>query len=208
MAVGASLLSLAFLVAPALAAAPTPRAPRPASPSPAASSGATLEASPTLPAARTTPVPTIIFLIDNSASLPPLDPEEKRVEALEKMFTFLKGRPYRLILFGGRRELFGWAQGTVRAGGEGPGGVGVGEPPGPGGELGGFGGLVFIASRSGHKHGDGRIRDRGQFVDGVYCLARLTMRNAVGKVGDEIRSLPRGQLGHEQKADRDNNRQR
>ena len=106
MAVGASLLSLAFLVAPALAAAPTPRAPRPASPSPAASSGAILDASPTLPAARTTPGPTIIFLIDNSASLPPLDPEEKRVEALEKMFTFLKGRPYRLILFGGRHELF------------------------------------------------------------------------------------------------------
>ena len=48
----------------------------------------------------------ILFLVDNSASLPPLDPEEKRVEALEKMFTFLKGRPYRLILFGGRREIF------------------------------------------------------------------------------------------------------
>src|SRR6266545_2826904 len=106
MAVGASLLSLAFLVAPALAAAPTPRAARPASPSPAPSSALSLEASPTSPAARTTKGPTILFLIDNSASLPPLDPEEKRVEALEKMFTFLKGRPYRLILFGGRREIF------------------------------------------------------------------------------------------------------
>jgi len=50
--------------------------------------------------------PTILFLIDNSASLPPLDPQEKRVEALEKMFTFLQGRPYRLILFGGRHEVF------------------------------------------------------------------------------------------------------
>ncbi len=106
MAVGASLLSLAFLVAPALVAAPTPRAGRPASPSPAPSSVLSLEASPTSPAARTTKGPTILFLIDNSASLPPLDPEEKRVEALEKMFTFLKGRPYRLILFGGRREIF------------------------------------------------------------------------------------------------------
>ena len=73
MAVGASLLSLAFLVAPALAAAPTPRAPRPASPSPG--TPLPLDASPTLPAARTTPGPTILFLIDNSASLPPLDPE-------------------------------------------------------------------------------------------------------------------------------------
>src|SRR5258708_29463642 len=105
MAVGASLLSLAFLVAPALAA-PTPRAARPASPSPAPSSGLNLAAWPPPPAARTTKGPTILFLIDNSASLPPLDREEKRVEALEKMFTFLKGRPYRLILFGGRREIF------------------------------------------------------------------------------------------------------
>jgi hypothetical protein len=48
----------------------------------------------------------ILFLIDNSASLPPLDPEEKRIVALEKMFTFLQGRPYRLILFGGRQEVF------------------------------------------------------------------------------------------------------
>src|SRR2546425_3348669 len=50
--------------------------------------------------------PVILFLVDNSASLPPLDPEEKRVAALEKMFTFLQGRPYRLILFGGRQEVF------------------------------------------------------------------------------------------------------
>ena len=48
----------------------------------------------------------ILFLIDNSASLPPLDPDEKRVVALEKMFSFLQGRPYRLILFGGRQEVF------------------------------------------------------------------------------------------------------
>jgi hypothetical protein len=52
------------------------------------------------------PSPVILFLIDNSASLPPLDPQEKRVAALEKMFTFLQGQPYRLILFGGRREVF------------------------------------------------------------------------------------------------------
>jgi hypothetical protein len=49
--------------------------------------------------------PVILFLIDNSASLPPLDPAEKRVAALEKMFTFLQGQRYRLILFGGRREI-------------------------------------------------------------------------------------------------------
>ncbi len=49
--------------------------------------------------------PVILFLIDNSASLPPLDPSEKRVAALEKMFTFLQGQRYRLILFGGRQEI-------------------------------------------------------------------------------------------------------
>ena len=49
--------------------------------------------------------PVILFLVDNSASLPPLDPDEKRVAALEKMFTFLKGQPYRLVLFGGRHEI-------------------------------------------------------------------------------------------------------
>jgi hypothetical protein len=50
--------------------------------------------------------PVILFLVDNSASLPPLDPDEKRVSALEKMFSFLRGQPYRLILFGGRQEIF------------------------------------------------------------------------------------------------------
>jgi hypothetical protein len=50
--------------------------------------------------------PIILFLIDNSASLPPLDPDEKRVAALEKMFTFLQGQRYRLVLFGGRREIY------------------------------------------------------------------------------------------------------
>ena len=49
--------------------------------------------------------PVILFLIDNSASLPPLDPRERRVTALEKMFGFLQGQRYRLILFGGRREI-------------------------------------------------------------------------------------------------------
>src|SRR5215472_775205 len=97
MAVGASLLSLAVLVLPALAAAPSPHAARPSAPA---------SATPT-PAASAAPKgPTILFLIDNSASLPPLDPQEKRVEALEKMFTFLQGRPYRLVLFGGRHEIF------------------------------------------------------------------------------------------------------
>lgn len=49
--------------------------------------------------------PVILFLVDNSASLPPLDPDEKRVGALEKMFTFIEDQPYRLILFGGRGEV-------------------------------------------------------------------------------------------------------
>jgi hypothetical protein len=56
--------------------------------------------------APSAPPPIILFLVDNSASLPPLDPQEKRVAALEKMFAFLQGQPYRLILFGGRREVF------------------------------------------------------------------------------------------------------
>lgn len=47
----------------------------------------------------------ILFLVDNSASLPPLDPDEKRVVALEKMFGVLQGQRYRLILFGAKREL-------------------------------------------------------------------------------------------------------
>lgn len=64
------------------------------------------------PASPAPPPPTagsgsvILFLIDNSASLPPLDPQEKRVTALEKMFGFLQGQPYRVILFGGRDEVF------------------------------------------------------------------------------------------------------
>ena len=49
--------------------------------------------------------PVILFLVDNSASLPPLDPEEKRVAALEKMFGFLRGHRYRLILFGAKDEI-------------------------------------------------------------------------------------------------------
>ena len=79
-----------FLLALVVAAAPSPA---PSSAPSATAAGAAKE-------------PVILFLIDNSASLPPLDPEEKRVAALEKMFTFLQGKPYRLILFGGRRELF------------------------------------------------------------------------------------------------------
>jgi hypothetical protein len=80
-----ALLALALLAAPAPrgAASPTP------SPSPPPSE----------------PGPVMLFLIDNSASLPPLDPSERRVTALEKMFGFLQGHPYRLILFGGRREI-------------------------------------------------------------------------------------------------------
>jgi hypothetical protein len=63
---------------------------------------------PTPPAATAAAAkgPVILFLVDNSASLPPLDPEEKRVTALEKMFAFLQGQPYRLVLFGGRHEVY------------------------------------------------------------------------------------------------------
>ena len=50
--------------------------------------------------------PVILFLVDNSASLPPLDPQAERVAALEKMFSFLKGYRYRLVLFGGRNEVY------------------------------------------------------------------------------------------------------
>jgi hypothetical protein len=84
-----ALLALAFLAAPA------PRGTAVPSPTPAPSASAQ-------PAARS---PVILFLIDNSASLPPLDPAERRVTALEKMFTFLQGQRYRLVLFGGRREI-------------------------------------------------------------------------------------------------------
>ena len=81
MSVFPSLLT-ALLVA---AASPTP-SPAPASPSKVG--------------------PVVLFLVDNSASLPPLDPDEKRVDALERVFTFLEGQPYRLVLFGGRKEIF------------------------------------------------------------------------------------------------------
>src|SRR3990170_3990178 len=47
----------------------------------------------------------LLFLLDNSASLPPLDPEVQRREAIEKIYTFLEGQPYRLVLFGGRKEI-------------------------------------------------------------------------------------------------------
>jgi hypothetical protein len=50
--------------------------------------------------------PVILFLVDNSASLPPLDPAAERVVALEQMFGFLKGYRYRLILFGARSEIY------------------------------------------------------------------------------------------------------
>jgi hypothetical protein len=47
----------------------------------------------------------LLLLLDNSASLPPLDPEVQRRDAIEKIYTFLKGQPYRLVLFGGRSEI-------------------------------------------------------------------------------------------------------
>jgi len=50
--------------------------------------------------------PVILFLVDNSASLPPLDPKSERVAALEKVFGFLHGQRYRLILFGGKNEIY------------------------------------------------------------------------------------------------------
>jgi hypothetical protein len=87
------MVVLATLGLLALAASPSPTAsPSPAAP-PTASPGKAGE-------------PIILFLVDNSASLPPLDPDEKRVAALEKMFTFLQGQRYRLVLFGGRREIY------------------------------------------------------------------------------------------------------
>jgi len=82
------MVALATLVGLlALAAQPSPPAPSPGAPEKAGE-------------------PIILFLVDNSASLPPLDPDEKRVAALEKMFTFLQGQRYRLVLFGGRREIY------------------------------------------------------------------------------------------------------
>ncbi len=80
------LLPALVLAAPARTPAPSPSP----TPSPSAAPGATV----------------LLFLVDNSASLQPLDPEEKRVAALEKMFGFVAGHPYRLILFGGRHEVF------------------------------------------------------------------------------------------------------
>jgi hypothetical protein len=84
-------VAAAFLVSAAAAAPPAPSASPNVSATPDAAAGET---------------PVILFLVDNSASLPPLDPEEKRVAALEKMFTFLQGQRYRCVLFGGRREVF------------------------------------------------------------------------------------------------------
>src|SRR5688572_4155338 len=102
LALAASLLLSAAAASPAAATARPSGAAKPSasgSPSPAASASASASA----PAE---PAPIILFLIDNSASLPPLDPQEKRVAALEKMFSFLQGQPYRLILFGGRNEVY------------------------------------------------------------------------------------------------------
>jgi hypothetical protein len=97
MAVWASLLPLVLLGA---AASPRPSAPaHPRSPGASTSPPATV-------ATASPEGPVILFLVDNSASLPPLDPDEQRVAALEKMFGFLKGQPYRLILFGGREEIY------------------------------------------------------------------------------------------------------
>jgi hypothetical protein len=70
-----------------------------------------LQAGPALPGEGAPPPPppgegpVILFLVDNSASLPPLDPDEKRVAALEKMFTFVRGYRYRLVLFGAKDEI-------------------------------------------------------------------------------------------------------
>lgn len=48
----------------------------------------------------------VLFLLDNSASLPPLDPDARRRDVIEKIYSFLRGQPHRLILFGGRREIY------------------------------------------------------------------------------------------------------
>jgi hypothetical protein len=88
----APLLTLALLSVAKLPSPPPKATPSPALASPAAAAEGSQ--------------PVILFLVDNSASLPPLDPEAKRVEALEKIFAFLRGQPYRLILFGGRQEVF------------------------------------------------------------------------------------------------------
>ena len=69
-----------------------------------------LQAGPARPGSGPSPPPpaegpVIIFLVDNSASVPPLDPHETRVVALEKMMGYVEGRRYRLILFGGESEV-------------------------------------------------------------------------------------------------------
>ena len=96
----ALLLTIALL-------SPSPKAARPApavSPSPSAAADAGL--------------PVILFLIDNSASLPPLDPNETRVAALDKMFRFVSKNPYRLVLFGGKHEVFVDELGKYRSTGQ------------------------------------------------------------------------------------------
>ena len=95
------LAPAAYVLLSAAAAAPPAATARPVAPAEPPASSAPARAG-----AAEAPAPTILFLIDNSASLPPLDPQEKRVVALEKMFSFLQGQPYRLILFGGKREVF------------------------------------------------------------------------------------------------------
>jgi hypothetical protein len=47
----------------------------------------------------------ILLILDNSASLPPLDPQGKRRAVLDRIIEFLNGQPYRLVLFGGRQEI-------------------------------------------------------------------------------------------------------
>ena len=59
----------------------------------------------TTPSTGSAEGPVILFLVDNSASLPPLDPGEKRVDALERMFGILGDQPSRLVLFGGKHEV-------------------------------------------------------------------------------------------------------
>jgi hypothetical protein len=69
-----------------------------------------LQAGPATPGPGSSPPtpaegPVIIFLIDNSASLPPLDPHETRVVALRKMLGYVEARRHRLVLFGGESEI-------------------------------------------------------------------------------------------------------
>jgi hypothetical protein len=45
-------------------------------------------------------------MLDNSASLPPLDPQGQRRAVLDKIIHLLDNQPYRLVLFGGRQEIF------------------------------------------------------------------------------------------------------